>query len=137
MNTVAIFSVVAVVFNEHGHVLSVSRRHDENDLGLPGGKIEPGETPEAALERELFEETGLRATRTRIVFEHLDRVEKGQQRPCRAFLVDAWMGEPLTKEKGVLVQWVPFSRLLDSRCSFRAYNELLLSSLFEQGIVRS
>ncbi|HMN97005.1 MAG TPA: (deoxy)nucleoside triphosphate pyrophosphohydrolase [Phycisphaerales bacterium] len=42
----------------------VSRRRPDDSLGgkweFPGGKIEPGESPEAAATRELFEELGVR-----------------------------------------------------------------------------
>ena len=52
---------IGIVIRE-GHVL-ICRRLPDADLPnlweLPGGKIEPGETPEAAAVREIAEETGL------------------------------------------------------------------------------
>jgi 8-oxo-dGTP diphosphatase len=61
--------VAALVENEAGDVLLTQRREDQ-DLPLfwefPGGKIEPGEAPEAALARELAEELGVRAEIGRI-----------------------------------------------------------------------
>lgn len=53
------YAVVALVFSPEGKVLAVSRKDDPNDLGLPGGKAEDGETPFEAVVREVEEETGL------------------------------------------------------------------------------
>lgn len=51
----------AVVRDESGRLLLIRRGHAPS-LGLwslPGGRIEPGETPAAAAAREVKEETGL------------------------------------------------------------------------------
>ncbi|MGV3757233.1 MAG: NUDIX domain-containing protein [Verrucomicrobiota bacterium] len=54
-----IITVGALIFNERDEVLMV-RTHKWSDLwGIPGGKIKWGETSEAALRRELLEETNL------------------------------------------------------------------------------
>lgn len=57
--------VAAVIEDGHGRVL-VAQRPAHKHLALqwefPGGKIDPGETPEAALVRELREELGVEAT---------------------------------------------------------------------------
>lgn len=55
-------SVCIIVKKSDGKVLAVARNGDDNDLNLPGGSIEPGETPEEAARRELWEETGMIAT---------------------------------------------------------------------------
>ena len=41
--------------------------HNKLTLELPGGKLEPGETPEAAAIRELFEETGVSTDKAKLL----------------------------------------------------------------------
>lgn len=53
--------VVAALVREEGRILMSRRRADQampNLWEFPGGKVEPGEHPEAALARELREELG-------------------------------------------------------------------------------
>ena len=60
MKTVLV-SAVALV-DRDGRVLIAERPEGKSMAGLwefPGGKVEPGETPEAALIRELHEELGI------------------------------------------------------------------------------
>ncbi len=57
MTTVLV--VAAALFNRDGEVLLAQRPEGKSMAGLwefPGGKIEPAETPEQALARELYEE---------------------------------------------------------------------------------
>ncbi|SNS02351.1 ADP-ribose pyrophosphatase YjhB, NUDIX family [Geodermatophilus pulveris] len=57
----AVACVGAVVLDGAGRLLLV-RRGNEPGRGLwsvPGGRVEPGESPAAAVEREVREETGL------------------------------------------------------------------------------
>jgi len=48
-----------LIFEPTSHrILAVSRRDDPTAFGLPGGKVDPGETPVHAARREALEETG-------------------------------------------------------------------------------
>jgi len=54
--------VTAAVIEKDGKILLAQRRKGDALAGkweFPGGKIEPGETPEACLKRELLEEFGV------------------------------------------------------------------------------
>ena len=50
--------VDAIVRNADGDVL-ITRRADDGTWDLPGGSVEPGESPAESIRREVREETGL------------------------------------------------------------------------------
>lgn len=51
----------AVIRDNEGRIL-FQRRSDYGDWGLPGGAMEPGESIEETMKREVYEETGLMIT---------------------------------------------------------------------------
>lgn len=89
-----------LIMTDDGHVLAVSRKNDPSAFGMPGGKVDPGETPEQAAARELQEETGLIAKKLSQVFVRKDA--DGYTTYTFACEVE---GEIDTPESGV-VRWV-------------------------------
>ncbi len=78
---------VAAVFNAAGQVLLARRPAQVHQGGLwefPGGKVEPGETVEEALVRELQEELGIRAGARRPLIQVV------HDYPDRSVLLDVW-----------------------------------------------
>ena len=109
-----------VVVLRDGEILLA--RHEAADRTywvLPGGRIEPGETPEEAAIRELDEEAGLRVRILRQLFVDGPRVtgEVTIRSPRFTFLAEVVDGtlasrpvdEPPHPEKGCLacVEWMP------------------------------
>ncbi|HKI70460.1 MAG TPA: NUDIX domain-containing protein, partial [Verrucomicrobiae bacterium] len=61
-NHLPIATVGALIFNDAGEVLMIRTHKWSNLWGIPGGKIKWGEPSEAALRREIKEETNLETT---------------------------------------------------------------------------
>src|SRR4249919_2742223 len=84
-----IVGVGAVVLNRDGRVLLARRAHEplKGEWSLPGGAVEVGETLEAAVAREILEETGLSVVVGPVV-EVLDRIERDdEQRVAYHFVI--------------------------------------------------
>lgn len=74
--------VAAAVIIEEGRVLLTQRKTGTHLAGaweFPGGKVEAGEDPRAALARELREELGIDATAGEIVDVTFHRYEEAQK----------------------------------------------------------
>lgn len=114
---------------EGGHwVLSVSRKDNFADKGLPGGKIELGESPAQAAYRETLEETGIR-----IDVNHMTPVFFRDG--CLTYYVSNYFtGDGMfnTFEKGE-VSWSEWADVMREDCSFRQYNYALFEGLDRPG----
>src|SRR5437763_3794806 len=97
---------VGAVVVRHGQVLLGIRRgaHGGGTWSVPGGKIEPGETPEQAALRELEEETGLVGRNPRIVAETLDDFPEIRYRTAFV-LLDSAGGEAQEREPEKAGEW--------------------------------
>ena len=92
-----------VILSERGVLLSV--RSDLRGWELPGGSAEPGEQGEAALRREILEETGLEVAVERRVGDY---VRTGfAPHTARTYRCRPLRGEPRPSSETPLVRWFP------------------------------
>jgi 8-oxo-dGTP diphosphatase len=108
-------TVVAAVIEQTGKILIAQRkptRQHPLKWEFPGGKVEPGEAPEAALVREIAEELGIQAK----IDAEIMRYE--YQYPGRApillifYRIVEFSGEPQNLDFEQIL-WIPTHRLPD------------------------
>jgi 8-oxo-dGTP diphosphatase len=91
--------VAAIIVRGQGpdREVFICQRKAEQPMGLkwefPGGKIEPGETPEEALVRELSEELGITATIGELVTTVRHAYRNGREIEIQFFTLRRWDGE--------------------------------------------
>jgi mutator protein MutT len=80
--------------------------HGRGTWSFPGGKPQPGESPASCALRELREETGLLATRSRVIAESLDGFPESRLVfHTRFAIVDDALGEPQPCEPEKTNEW--------------------------------
>ena len=107
MKTVLV--VAAALVDSDGRVL-IAQRPEGKQLGglweFPGGKVEPGETPEIALIRELEEELGIVVKQACLApFVFASHTYETFHLLMPLYLIRRWEGEPEAKEHKA-IKWV-------------------------------
>lgn len=112
---VVLVSAVALI-DADGRVLLAQRPPGKSMAGLwefPGGKVEPGETPEAALIRELDEELGISTHASclaPLTFASHSYPDFHLLMPL--FACRRWQGTPMSRE-GQTLKWARVNELRD------------------------
>ncbi|WP_421919644.1 (deoxy)nucleoside triphosphate pyrophosphohydrolase [Marinifilum sp.] len=107
--------LVSAAIIRKGDSILVAQRNHQDELGLkwelPGGKVEPGESVEECIVRELFEEFGIQSKVRGYLGENIHNY--GNKLVwLKAFFVDHVSGEfELRVHQNI--QWVKFSELKD------------------------
>jgi 8-oxo-dGTP diphosphatase len=121
--------VAAAAIVDASDQVLVSRRHASAHQGglweFPGGKLEPRESPTAALKRELHEELGIRPLSMRPL------IRISHDYDDKSVLLDTWRVDDYagvaTSREGQPLQWVPIADL--DATQFPAANRGIIKAL--------
>ncbi len=114
VKTVLVSAVVLI--DVDGRVLIAQRPEGKSMAGLwefPGGKVEPGETPEIALIREMHEELGIETWESCLApLTFASHTYEDFHLLMPLFACRKWKGTPQSRE-GQALKWVRINQLRD------------------------
>jgi 8-oxo-dGTP diphosphatase len=115
--TKPILLVTAAALVDQDNRVLISKRPEGKQLGglweFPGGKVDPGETPELALIRELREELGIEVCDTCLApFTFASHAYRDFHLLMPLYLCRSWDGE-VAPQEGQEIAWVRAKRLAD------------------------
>jgi 8-oxo-dGTP diphosphatase len=108
--------VVAAIIVRDGRVLACQRRRDGKfalKWEFPGGKVQAGESPEAALERELHEELNIRALIGAEIFRVRHRYAEMEEEVELIFFSAQIESEKLQNRVFEKIEWAEPAKLLE------------------------
>lgn len=113
------------LYNHKGQILLVNRRNS-TEVGLPGGKVDPGENEWQAAVRELFEETGIQLPPWKVFNEKFSCICDGDvQYKTTAFILPYTGDIPGGQEVGIEARWGDVDELV-TNSPFKEYNIKLI-----------
>lgn len=130
------FDRSTAVIIKDGEVLLFHRFRDGREYwAFPGGSIEEGETPEEAVDREIFEELNLRIINKRFLFK-----VKNQGREEYNYLIEKYEGKPkLGAEFGVhdennyaIIDWVKLNQIEKMKELYPRVAREILVNMYKQ-----
>jgi 8-oxo-dGTP diphosphatase len=120
-------TVDAIVIQPVTHdILLIKRDHEpfKDCFALPGGHMEDDETLVDAVQREIFEETGIRIASPKFI-AHFDEPGRDPRGPYVSVLYEAYgTGTPKDSEETREVQWVSQETIVKMDLAFD-HNEML------------
>ncbi|MDB5679800.1 MAG: pyrophosphohydrolase [Sphingomonas bacterium] len=105
--------VAAALTDSAGYVLMARRPAGKQHAGLwefPGGKLEPGETPKAALMRELREELGIEIDPDALAPIAFSESSSGRHMVLLLYRCRSWRGEAQALDAAE-IRWVAVDQL--------------------------
>jgi 8-oxo-dGTP diphosphatase len=105
--------VVGAVIMDGGLILACRRRPGKSSAGLwefPGGKVEPGETAEVALVRELREELDVEVAVAQLLHRE-STFANGLEIDLACYLCSLSGSRPISSTDHDLLEWRPIPRL--------------------------